>query len=276
MELNKAVDQILNKYFFLIDKEMPNLINSFYIYGSAVSSDFHPQKSDIDFIAILNKTLKKEGIDKLQNIHLKIEKKDKRPNLNGIYVEKEDLGKNCKETKGFPYYFEGKMIENGYFECNYITWYMLKNRSICARGDEKIALSYHLDMNDLLNEMHENLNSYWVEWITKRKKLFSLSSIVMLFSKNEIEWGVLGVSRQFYTFNNFDITSKKEAGEYTIMNVPEKYKKIIQEAINIRCERKNSLYKSNIKRKKDALDLMSYLVEKSNQLYKNYKNKNIA
>ncbi|MDZ5016954.1 DUF4111 domain-containing protein, partial [Clostridium perfringens] len=67
-------------------------------------------------------------------------------------------------------------------------------------------------------------------------------------SLNIIEWGVLGVSRLYYTFKERDITSKIGAGEYALQNLPERWHKIINESMRLRKGNKKSFYNSIFER----------------------------
>lgn len=68
--------------------------------------------------------------------------------------------------------------------------------------------------------MRDNLNSYWLKWVNSCRRFTSIGYIALLVSLKTIEWGVLGVSRLYYTFNEKNITSKVGAGEYALKTVP--------------------------------------------------------
>lgn len=105
-----------------------------------------------------------------------------------------------------------------------------------------------------------NLNSYWKSWIQRFSRLISIHSCLMYFSTKHIEWGVLGITRLFYTFHMKQVTSKVGAGEYALLVVPSKWHKIIYESMNYRRGIKKSLYESRIKRKLDVIDYMKFML----------------
>jgi hypothetical protein len=80
-----------------------------------------------------------------------------------------------------------------------------------------------------------------------------------------IEWGVLGVSRLYYTFKEKDMTSKVGAGEYALKNVPQEWHKIINESMRLRKGNKKSYYNSIVKRRNDALKYIDYIIQESNK-----------
>jgi len=83
---------------------------------------------------------------------------------------------------------------------------------------------------------------------------------VCFFCKEMVEWGVLGVTRQYYTLREKDVVSKSKAGEYALLNVPDKWKQIIKEALRIREGVTTSNYISPIKRRNDALSYMDFII----------------
>ncbi|RPI16034.1 MAG: DUF4111 domain-containing protein [Ignavibacteriae bacterium] len=264
--LPEVVNKIVSLYFELMDKHLPGLMEGFYIYGSAALNDFYPDKSDIDFITVVSRKPGHIDVEKLQMVHGLIRMKFRKSELNGIYVLLEQLGKTKDETEPVTYYYNSRIHDEGYFEINDVTWYQLKNKAITLKGTPASELNFHIDWKCVLKEMHENMNTYWKRWI-KKSSGFSYGSLkVLLFSKC-IEWGVLGITRQYYSFIENDITSKSSAGEWVLTKVPVEYHKILQEALNIRSG-KNYHYTSKYKRKKDALAYMRFIIEESNRRLK--------
>jgi hypothetical protein len=121
--------------------------------------------------------------------------------------------------------------------------------------------------------MKENMQTYWKKWIDKTSRQLSFSNFTAL-SAQRIEWGVLGITRQYYTFHKNNITSKTVAGIWALDNVPEKFHKILKEAVNIR-NGKKSLYSSKFKRRRDAIEYMTYIYKESENGFIKIPNKQI-
>lgn len=256
-----AAEEVSLQYLELFHKILPGTLKGLYIYGSAVLNDFHVSKSDVDFISLVDKKPEGETIEKLQLIHSMVQFKYKNPNMNGIYVTSEQLGKSRKEIKPVTYYYEGTIYDNGYFEINYITWYFLKYNSYTVWGKPAEELEFDVTRQELLNEMKENMQTYWKKWIDKTSNQLTFRYYAALLAQR-IEWGVLGITRQYYTFHKNNITSKTDAGLWALDIVPEKFHKILKEAVNIRNGNK-SLYQSKFKRKRDAIEYMTYIYKES-------------
>ncbi|MBI1926586.1 DUF4111 domain-containing protein [Candidatus Poribacteria bacterium] len=85
-----------------------------------------------------------------------------------------------------------------------------------------------------------------------------------MFSDWGIQWAVLGVLRQFYTFQENQITTKRKAGEYALSCVPTHWHRLIQEAINLRARSKKSLYRLRVIRTIDAVSFLRYIIRSCN------------
>jgi hypothetical protein len=255
--LPPAADEVCLFYLELVHRILPGRLKGLYVYGSAVLNDFRISKSDADFISVMDSKPEGETIEKLQLIHSMVQLKYKKPNMNGIYVTSDQLGKSKKEIKPITYYYEGTIYDNGYFEINYVTWYLLKYCSFTVWGTPADELKLNVNMDELLDEMKENMRTYWRNWIDKALNPLRISYYAA-FAAQRIEWGVLGITRQYYTFHEKKITSKSDAGLWAVNIVPEKYHWILSEAVNIRNGEK-SLYSSLFKRKHEAISYMNYI-----------------
>jgi len=262
--LHSRINEIIDLYLNEVQRLHPNLIKGFYIYGSISMGDYSLELSDIDFIAFSDERLSKTNIDYLNQIHQKVEGKYKKPNLNGIYITWDDLGKLSEDVAPFPYYSDGRMHECGYFELNLVTWYELKQFGIHIIGPSAIELDFTVDWDLLIANMYENLNTYWKNWIKKSSCWRSIYSYLLYLRVKEIEWGVLGITRLYYTFRENKITTKVRAGTYALNVVPTQFHKIINESINARQNVSKSLYRSTIKRKQEAISYMNYIMNEIN------------
>jgi hypothetical protein len=75
-----------------------------------------------------------------------------------------------------------------------------------------------------------------------------------------IQWAVLGVLRQFYTFRERAITSKVGAGMYGLLHTPQQWHRLIQEAIDFREGRARSTYRSKIVRAISARAFLQLII----------------
>jgi hypothetical protein len=79
-----------------------------------------------------------------------------------------------------------------------------------------------------------------------------------------IQWTVIGVLRVWYSFREQDITSKTGAGGYALTHLPSQWHPLIQEAINLRDHPGHKLYTSRLRRARDAVQFLHYLIQLCN------------
>jgi len=253
----EPIRPILENYVQLVDHRLANLINAFYIGGSLALDGFNERFSDIDFVAVLHRKATPGEIEKLQDIHKTIEKDFPRWKLEGDYFQGNDLG--CSDNiEPYPYYHDGKVHPEGHFEVNLITWWILKNHGIAIMGTEPQNLNFTVDWNLLVGRMKENLNSYWVRWANR------IDRRLVMVSDWGIQWAVLGVLRQYYTFNENSMTTKVKAAEYALTSLSPQWHPLIQEAIDIREGKRRTAYRSRILRMMDAVKFLKYVIQTCN------------
>ena len=253
----EPVRPILEKYISLLEQKSPGLIRAFYIVGSISLNEFNEHFSDIDFVAVLDRPASQADIESLRTLHKAIEEDFPGSKLSGNYLQMTDLGRFENEIQPHPYYQDGKLHEAGYFEINSITWWVLKNYGIAIWGNEPEDLPFTVDWELLVDRMKENLNSYWLGW-TKRPGRF-----LVLLSDWGIQWTVLGVLRQYYTFRENSITTKIGAAKYALNCLPSDWHPLIQDAIDIREGKKGQHYHSRIFRMIGAVKFLKYIIKVS-------------
>lgn len=262
---------ILKKYFELLEAKLPNLLEGYYIYGSIALGAFHYGLSDIDFIAVMKRRLAETEINILKEIHAEIKRKFPRTDLMGLYVLKNDLQLQNENEKSCPCFIDGAYKGLEKFEKNSIDAYQLKKYGITIKGQGIEKYDYVVNWDILIHNMRDNLNTYWLNWRNDCKKFPSIKFIGLFVNLGMIEWGVLGVSRLYYTFSERDMTSKVGAGEFSLKTVPQRWHKIINEAMRLRKDDKKSYYKSIFERRRDALNYIDFIIQESNNFFSNRK-----
>jgi hypothetical protein len=248
------IGPLLNDYLRLVEGELPGLLAAVYLHGSIALGAFNPRLSDIDFIAVLARRVTEREVEALRRVHAGIASRYPQWQMEGSYLQWADLGRFEDAITPYPYYAEGKLHAQGHYEINSVTWWVLKQHGLALRGPEPRDLDFEVDFELLLAKMAQNLNSYWASF-TRRDGRLS-----WLLSDAGIEWAVLGVLRQHYTFRERGITSKAGAGEYALAHMPPRWHKLIREALNLREQPEApSLYHSHIVRAAEASSLLRYV-----------------
>lgn len=263
----KEIQKVLHTYFDYMELKLPNLLEAYYLYGSISIGAFNDGFSDIDFIAVINRELTENELTTLKEIHKDLHRRYKKIILDGFYFTSEKMALLKNGSIPSMRFNDGKFLGYTKFDKNSIDAYQLKEYGITIKGQKIEEDSYTVDWDILTSNMRNNLNTYWLHWLRDSKKFPSSKYFGLIVSLHSIEWGVLGVSRLYYSFKEKDITSKIGAGEYTLNDVPHKWHKIIHESMRLRNGNKKSLYKSVFKRRQDALDYMEFMIQKCNNLF---------
>jgi len=240
--LPQPAQQALEDYLALVHTALPGLLEGVYIHGSLALNAYTPGLSDIDFISITSRRCTANDIDALRALHHTLLQRYPQAQLEGCYLLAQDIGRFEDTMPPHPYVHDGIFQAKGYHDINAVTWWILKHRGIAVYGPPAGQFDIQIDWEQLLTDMHHNLNTYWANFTSNPRRM------AWLLNDYGIQWAVLGVLRQFYTFRERAITSKIGAGIYGLEHTPPQWRRLIREAINIRAGRTRSSYCSRMVR----------------------------
>ena len=257
-EIPQAVRQVLDEYIALVHDALPGLLAGVYLHGSLALGAFDSKLSDIDFITITSRRCTAADIDSLRAIHKTLLQRYPQAQLEGSYLQWHDLGLFEDTIPPHPHFHDGILHAGGYHDINAVTWWILKHRGIAVVGSPAEQLDIQVDWEDLLAKMHHNMNTYWASFTTNPRRM------AWLLSDYGIQWVVLGVLRQFYTFREHAITSKVGAGKYGLVHMPRQWHRLIHEAIGIRAGITSSSYRLPIVRALAAYAFLQLIIAACN------------
>lgn len=262
--MNNRLPEVLTptseSYIFQVNQQLPNFLSAFYIVGSIALDEFNPHFSDVDFVAVTNHLATDGEIEVLRQTHQEVEQHYSRWKLSGMYLLQNDLGKSKEEIGTRLVFHDGNLKLQTNFDASPVTWWILKNGGIPVLGIDPRKLPIAIDESYLVAWMLENMNTYWKSWTQRPSKL-----IILLIDWG-IQWTVLGVARQFYTIREKRFITKQRSGEYALSVVPQKWHRILKEAIRLRAKSAGSLYRSRIVRMLDAVNFMKFIIKSSNEM----------
>lgn len=268
--LPPSVQFTMKKLCDLLESKIPNVIESMYLYGSVALDAFIEGSSDIDFIAVLNRTLSNTDILAISEVHKDLERLIPKADIMGSYIQSSDLGKSPQYIPNLISYYNKEIHTLGKgADLNPVTWWILRKRGICIYG-KPINLTFDIEINSLLQYVKNNMNTYWVGWIERFSNLnFDetdvLDSSIQSQLDEAVEWCVLGMLRQLYTIREHDITSKIGAGHYGLEIFSQKWHALMLEAISIKEQRLVSHYKSQSERHHDLIALLKMIHAECNK-----------
>jgi len=275
-----TADAILQELLARITELKPGFITGMYITGSIPLNDFHPNKSDIDFLVLCKELPTASFRSQLERLHKRIDRKFK-TKLNGCYIMHASLNVHHSPSKTLCYQ-EGRMNEST-FQMAPVTLFELKTTAITVMGIPAQELPVDVTITDVNKFLYENINTYWKNWVDKHSS-FSIYRLLLILFPRLSEWVILGVARQLYTLRTGKITSKTGAGYYCMEQLPDKYHSIIQRAIKIRNDNSDHLLtvrssyyvQPSVKRSRETTACANYLIQLFNNEYKQVTEANTA
>ena len=251
----------LQEYTGLLEQNAPGLVSAFYLVGSIALDSFNPRHSDVDFVAVLSRRATPGDVEQILKVHRLLERQYPKWKMEGDYFQPDDLGRLDDQVAPFLKYHDGKLESCQCFGLSSVTWWILNDRGIRLFGPAPQTLAITVDMDDLLRGQIENMNSYWVSWTRRPGRLAAL------LSDWGVQWTVLGVLRQFYTLHERRIISKIQAGEYALACLPERWRRIVGEAIALREGSRRTYYLFRINRAVETYNFLKYIIQTCNNDY---------
>jgi len=118
--MNEKVPNILRTLLYEYESDLKkyfgNRIFGVYLYNAVALGGFDKDKSDIDFITILNKDFEHKEISIISLIHDGLNNKFKyAKKMEGMYITKENIGKLNSNIEPYLYFYGGKLKN---YSCN--------------------------------------------------------------------------------------------------------------------------------------------------------------
>lgn len=213
----------------------------FYVVGSTAYGEFRPDRSDLDFIAVLDE--RREGdCRRIRRAQLRsIARTGTRAVLharfqgagtcNGVYVTTADLTRPVTAIEPIGSHTGIQCTCRDAFDVNPVVWKTFAERGIPLRGPQPADLSLDPQPELLRRWNLANLNSYWRS-VAYANASGSPGPHWRPYSPRWVTaWGVLGPARMHHTIATGAIASKAQAGEYAFDVFGAEWHPIIDDAL---------------------------------------------
>lgn len=222
----------MRAYLSAVDAEAPGLVDGLYLLGSVALGEFRPGTSDIDYLAITAAPLDRAALAALARAHRRARLRHPRPHFDGRYVRWRDLASDPRRLAPGPSTAMGTFRASGGGECDPVAWHTLAAHGVACRGPAPQALTIWTDPGALRSWTLDNFAHYWRPLIAQSRGVGSWR--LTSFSTYGAVWIVLGVCRLHYTLASGSIASKAQAGEYGLRTFPDRWHRVLREALRIR------------------------------------------
>lgn len=256
--LPPEVHSLVTSFLHALDVALPDRVEGFYLVGSLALGDYRPDRSDIDFVAVVRESPDGPALGRLSAAHDTVRERWPRPHLDGIYVTWSQLLQNPSSLGGVPFSLEGEFHASGAFEANPAIWLTLRKRAIAFRGPQPPPVRH--DAEVLRRWLRENLDSYW-QALARQAQAAIVSGRHL--PDDAIAWCVPGVLRLRYTLDTGEITSKSGACRHALETLPPRWHDLIEAVLALHRGEKGVTDRAA--RERDAVELMQFVIDEANR-----------
>jgi hypothetical protein len=227
-------------YLAVADRLLPGWITDFYVVGSASLGEYVPNRSDVDFVAVVADTASRAQLARLRVVHVAAglaaaaRSRATGGTPNGVFVSSRDVSLPVTEIRPVASH-TGLTFEVGTgFDVNPVIWKQLSTRAIRVRGREPADLNLN-PQPELLGAWNlANLQSYWLP-LGHKMASGRTKRTVSGFRYGygwAVSWATLGPARLHCTIATGDVIGKRSAGEYALDTFDSQWHPVIQLGLN--------------------------------------------
>lgn len=229
MSLPAEVHRVTSTFLTTIDRTAPGLVEGLYLHGSLGFGEFFPERSDIDFVAVLADRPDAAALEALAAAHPLVRERHPRPFFDGFHAVRDDLTRPPDECPDLPCTQEGDYRTAGRFDVNPVTWHELARHAVTVRGPRLTEAEVWTDDAALHAYSHRNLTDYWAGVAGSLARNPERAA-----TPGAAEWCVLGVSRLHHLLSRGTLTSKSGAGRHALTAFAPRWHPIVTEALRLR------------------------------------------
>ncbi len=226
------IEKLLNNLAYEFSELLENNFVGFYVHGSIAMNCFNTQESDIDFLVVVKSEISQQIKRKIIDILIEATKKAPPKGLEVSIIGQSVLD-DFKHPTPFLLHFSNSHIEKYKSDPSYICGddedtdlaahlVITKAHGICLLGKPIDEVFPEIPTKYYLNSIVED--SQW--------SLDNIANGENTGSCHVPVYAVLNLCRVIAYIQDKKITSKREGGEWGLVNLPEKYQDLFQEALN--------------------------------------------
>lgn len=228
-DLPDQVRSVCDVWLDAIDTRAPGLVTGLLLRGGLAFGEFVPGESDVDFVAVLDHRPLSGELDALADSHGVVQ--DQHPDLpfDGMHVVADDLRHDPEQVPDVPCALHREWYPEARCDLSPVAWSELARGGVAVRGPSSVDLGVRDDHDDLVRFTRGNLDSYW------RANAEGLAKMPAEGNRPDACcWCVLGVARLHHLLVTGEMTTKNGAGRWGLSHYPERFHRVLREALRIR------------------------------------------
>ena len=234
------VAPIVRRYLRHADRLLPGRVTGFYVVGSTALGASRAGRSDVDFVAIVDRGLDAGEVRRLRALHAVTAggsalraagrgQVDVPGTCNGVFVAESDVARPVTEITPIASHTGHEFSLGSGFDVNPVMWKVLAERAITVRGPAPETLGLQPQPELLRPWNLENLDAYWRRWAERLQRRPGVRA--RLRPRWTTSWGVLGAPRLHCTIATGEVVSKDAGGVYALDVFDRAWHPIVREGL---------------------------------------------
>lgn len=212
-----------------LDASPPGLVTGLYLRGGIGFGEWVPGVSDVDFVATLAHRPAPEDVDGLRRAHHVVAAAHPDLPFDGMHVLATDLAADPDRCPDVPCVLHRHFEDEARYDLSPVAWHELAGYGVTVAGEPHTRLGIWTEPDRLLAFTRDNLDTYW------RGTAEALAANPGEACREDACcWCVLGVARLDHLLVTGEMTTKSGAGQWGLDHYPERFHRVLREALRIR------------------------------------------
>jgi hypothetical protein len=236
---------------------MPDgLVTGLYLRGGLGFGEWVPGQSDVDFVATLTRRPDASDLEALRATHEAMARRHPDLHVDGSHLLATDLAEDPATLPDVPVVLGRHFDPEATLHEAMVVWHELARHGVTVSGPPLESVPIWTSQPRLLDFTRDNLDTYW------RGNAEALLAMPTEGAREEACcWCVLGVARLDHLLVTGDLTTKSAAGRWGLTHYPERFHRVLREALRIRDGGPDEYVDARDARGRDTADFTSYVVE---------------
>jgi hypothetical protein len=252
MDLPPPVAEVCDRF---LRTAPTGLVAGLYLHGGLAFGEWVDGQSDVDFVAVLSRRPTDDDVDALRGVHEGMTAFSP-VHFDGMHVLAADL---AADPRSCP---DGPTILGGYFSEGVldpvVAWHELARSGITVHGPPIAGLGVWTSAAVLREHTVTNVDTYWRANAEALAKMPAEGA-----SEEACCWCVLGVARLHHLLVTGEMTSKSAAGRWALGHYPDRWHRVLREALRVREGGADEYAGDRAGRGTDTAGFTAYVVEQA-------------
>ena len=250
MDLPGAVVETCQTFLAAVPED---LVGGLYLCGGLALGEWVPGRSDVDFVATLTRRPSARDVEDLRAAHERVRRAHPATSFDGAHVLVADLRADPADCPAGPVTLQGRFDPRGRLD-PVVAWHELAAAGLTVSGPPVGGIGVWADHEALRRHTRHNLDTYW------RGLAERLAAAPQEVDDEACCWAVLGAPRLHHLLRTGAMTTKSGAGRWALGCYPERFHRVLREALRIREGGRDEYSGEAAVRARHTAELTAYVV----------------